>query len=696
MQTYPVPHRFPLLRRRPQGTFVLVLACVAAMAASPAMAALEEITEAELSGVTAQDGVKLAFTDTSTTVDYLRWNIDNGAGAAFPDYQSWLDLDDITWGGVNGNGSITGSAATAALAFDAGAPGLTDAAALALSLAWTRSRLQIDAFRHSQHAGKSFGRAAYDSSGSFAFHGGVGLFSSGSTRAGMRLIVTDGEWYYRQANNANTTGNEFLWDNLNVNIGFDGGTLGLTNAGLRVATPRLDFNMTWDIGFRGNIATASAFRSDTGYAPYLRYGWTGGLTDVEMILSGGGVRSGGGSGDRTEGVHFSFRGTPATDFAWLIGDPGGAPLLISFTDWVTMPSATYGINAPDITIDAIQTSAQGPGGFLYEGVNTDTLFAAATPDAGALAVVIRDLKFLSYNTKVLLHDTSAAVVDKTFNWGLVYTVGDLDLNLFVYPGGKGTLNEGIRFDLTLGIQSPGTWNQNSHYMLVDTDPDKNVGVGFVNTNFLITINNGYLSLLPTGMELETLTDFRWRLKSQFGGGFITDLSTPVRMVDIDMDLHASRINLLFKPPPTGTASGSEYIGYQWDAHFYQLDTTTTAGGDPTRAAVDSADTYIALSEPSRPLTQLKFGKISGDIGVRGGKISIKASNESADGYPRLSFEQNLQFGITAGLSSAEVFEPDPRPQPFIISDFSIGSNNIGAIAIPGGNWFARFELKEQI
>ncbi len=691
MQTHLAPHRFPLLRHsRPQGVFVLALACVAAMAVSPAMAALEEITEAELSVVTAQDGVKVALTDTSTTVDYLRWNIDNGAGAAFPAYQAWLDLDDITWTGVNSNGSSTGLSATAALAFDAGAPGSasTEGAALALSLVWTRSRLRIDAFRHSQHAGKSFGSAAYDSSGSFAFQGGSGLFNNGSTRAGMRLIITDGEWYYRQANNANTTGNEFLWDNLNVNIGFDGGTLGLTNAGLRVAAPRLDFNMTWDIGFRGNMATASAFRSDTGYAPYLRYGWTGGLTDVEMILSGGGVRSGGGGGSRTEGVHFSFRGTPATDFAWLIGDPGGAPLLISFTDWVTMPSATYGINAPDITIDALRLTEQGPGGFLYQGVNYDVRPADGQP--GGLAVVIRDLKFLSYNTKVLLHDTSAAVVDKTFNWGLVYTVGDLDLNLFVYPGGKGTLNEGIRFDLTLGIQSPGTWNQNSHYMLVDTDPGKNVGVGFVNTNFLITINNGYLSLLPTGMELETLTDFRWRLKSQFGGGYITDLSTPVRMVDIDMDLHASRINLLFQPPPTGTASGSEYIGYQWDARLYQ----GTVGATP--AGIASADTYIAISEPSRPLTQVKFGKISGDIGVRGGKISIKASNESADGYPRLSFEQNLQFGITAGLSADDAFTAPAAAQPFIISDFSIGTNNIGAIAIPGGNWFARFELKEQI
>lgn len=649
-------------------------AVVAALLLAPApVQALSEMSEHELSAVNAQDGLEVSIATNTITADRLRLDIDNPNGS-YPGYNAYLDLEDITLTGVNSDGTTTGLATTFTSTFDVGAVSQSTLPAMAFQSSWTRTRFMAEAIRHQSDSGKSFGSTAFDSSGSLSIINTGGPFNGASNEAYLNAQITDGEWYYRQ------NGNEFIWDNLNANIGYSGGTLSLDASGITFTATRFDWDVQWDIGYRSSPAVAMSSAADV--VPYLHYGWAGGLRNVQATIRGGGVWVGPVT-SRTQGVNISWRADADTDFEWIIGDAGSAPAVLYFQDWVNLPGATAGLNIPNLTLDVINAN-QGPGGFLYRGTDTDTLYSMP-PDAGALAVVMRDTSFLTYNTKVRLVDTTIAR-DQVYDWALIYTLGDVDLNLFAYPGGKPSVNaaEGLRFDLALGVQSPGpNWTKNSHFLIGDTDVGSNVAVGFVNTNFLINIDNGYLTLLSSGLELETQTDFRWRLGAIFGGGILTDLTTPVRMFDLDLDLHASGINVKFNPPPCPLSVCATYMSYQWDARLYQSN-----AADPS-----TADSSIAISEPSRPNVKLVFGEIGGDVQVRNGVIDLRAGTETpADNETRLAFEQNLRFGLSA--TNPSFYSGNNRP--LYINDVALGTIKIGAMVLPGGNWYGGFALKEQL
>lgn len=639
--------------------------CVSMSAAVP-VAAMSSLSEDEMSTVSGQDGILVSIGTNTQTATRLRLDVDN-PNASYPGYNSYLDLEGVTLTGVNATGTSTGLATSLTAQFDAGADSQTSLPTLSLDADWTRTRFRVDAIRHQSQPTRSYGATVFDASGSLDILGPGGLFNSAGTNAYVRLQLNDAEWYYRQ------NSNEFIWDNLNADVGYTGGTLGITSSGVVMTTSRFNWNVLWDIGFRSNPGVA--FSSATGVVPFLRYGWSGGLTTIQATISGGGVWVGAPT-SRTEGLNISWRADADTDFQWIIGDAGGAPAMLYFTDWVNMPGASAGLIIPNLTLDVVN-AGQGAGSFLYKGVNTS---AALEPDAGGLAVVMRDTSFLTYNTKVRVVDTTIAR-DQVYDWGLVYTLGDVDLNLYAYPGGKAAVNpnEGLRFDLALGVQSPSTWNRNTHFIIADTDVASNVGVGFLNTNFLITINDGYLTLLPTGAELETTTDFRWQLDGQFGGGPMSDLSSPIRMFDLGLDLHASQINVLFTPPVCSPVCG-KYMGFQWDARLYQSNAS-----DPS-----TADSFISIAEPSRSTVKLVLGQIGGDIQARNGVIDLEAGTDTPDLDTRLTFEQDLRFGMSA--TNAGFFGTN---RPLIINNVAIGSAKIGSLAIPGGNWYGALSLKQQ-
>lgn len=629
------------------------------LAAGPGQA-LEAMADREMAAVSGRDGLTVGFSSNNVTANRVSLSADDATVQS-----ARLDLEGMRITGVGLDGASPGSNFSINSDIDVSG-GATPA--LSVDSSWSRTRTRFDALRHSTSATSSYGALALDQSGSFSLVNTGGLFNS-SGAAEARLILNNGEIYYRQRNN------ELIMDNLEVDVGFSNGTLGIdASDGIVLETPRLDWNLLWDIGFRPEGAPGTPFQT-AGNQPMLRYGWSGGLTDARISIASGGVWQGGNPNNRTEGLNLSWRNNFAPDFKWIFGDPGANQAVVQFGSWVKLPGAAFAMKVPNLTLDTIN-AGQGPGPITYQGINHDV-----PADAGGMAVILRDVSFLAYNTDVLLKDPPNA--DQLFNWGLVYTLGRLDANIYLYPEARSG-SEGVRIDAQVGLQDGpgGAWNENSHFMLADTDTS--LAIGFVNTEFLVTIDDAYFTLVDSadagsrglnGIRLESTNNVQWQLEALFGGGDLTDLSNPVQLADLDLNLHAQEIDLIFSPPPVGES----YIGFDWQLLLNGSYDSAGGADDPT-----AADSFIALSEPSRPAVQLKLGQIGGSLAARNGKIDLRSGTESADGYPRLAFEQDLQFGLTAGA------------EPLIINDVSLGSNRVGSIAIPGGQWRGVFALKEQL
>lgn len=665
------------MRSRPIVSFALSAAF--GVAGLPASAfALEEIADEHLSGVTAQDGIELQLNYNTVNVADVIWDLDY-PNPTFPNYDAYLRMSNGYFTGVNGAGTLEGQPATVNVKIDAGATSqAATVPALLLDVNWSLARLRVNAVclgirplaACNPGTQQSFGRMALDTAVSAQLHGLTGLFHLNAGTGGLgRLVLSNTKAFFRQQTS------EMVWKDITVNMGYTNGSAGFDNQGFRILSTRFDWNLNFNIAHRGAAATPFV---TTGATSMLYYGWSGGLRDFDARISPGGMWVGS-EANRTEGVKISWKNNYDTDFAWLIGDATDSVTprsWIHFVDWVNLPGVLYTFDVPNVTFDVVRAN-QGPGAINYRGTNY-----LMQPDATALGIAVRDLKFLGHNTKVRLFDMSRAAPYSTtgqlFNWGLVYTFGDMDANIFLYPGGRSAaVPEGIRFDAQIAIQSPAAWTGNTHFMIADTDPAKNVGVGFINSDFLITVDNGFLEINPTGIRLAVLPlsagagplqntvaagDFSWRLNTTFGGGYMTNLSdgAAIKGFGLDLFLHASKLDVTFKPPVANT-----YIGFDWDAVLVN-------------------DSYIKLTEPGSPAA-FTIGSLTGPLSSHNGKIDLRAGGESADGKTRLAFEQELKAGRTASGVGTDA----------LIGQLAIGTNNIARLAVPGGNWYGGLALKEQ-
>lgn len=639
----------------------------------PALA-LEELADADLSSMTAQDGLTVTLGYNTMDMDRLVIDVDRVTGPLGAGYDAYARLEQGYFTGVSLDGATTDLPATFTLNFDAGGHASNTTSTMAFEANWSHSRLGVRSVCLGVRDGggnlqsctpgvdRSFGGMALDSAVSMQFHGGSGLFSVSNPNGMASLVINDGKGFFRQQTS------EFLWKNMDIDIGYAQGAIGIDAGGLRLTSNRVDWNITYDLAYRGNAVTPF---STVGATSLLNYGWSGGLRDFEARISGGGVWSGS-EANRSEGLKFSWKNNYDTDFTWIIGDPSDSPdprAVLHFTDWVNLPGALYTFDVPNITMDVVR-AGQGPGPISFLSQNHDV-----PVDATAFFIAVRDLKFLGHNTKVTVYDPALPGGEQEFGWGLIYTFGDMDANIAWYPGGRTpALTEGIRMDAAIAVKSPTTWQGNTHFMIADTD--NNVGVGFINTDFLIKIDNAWLELNSGGIRLAVLPDsdevtagiqypgdFSWRLKTTFGGGYMNNLGAgnAIEGFGLDLLLHASKLDLTFSPPTSGT-----YIGFAWDG-------------------VLVGDSYVKLSEPAAPDVAFTIGQISGPLAVANGKLDLRAGGESADNQTRLAFEQNLRAGRTASGNANDV----------LMGTLTVGSNPIGRLAIPGGDWYGGLALKQQ-
>ncbi|MED5387801.1 MAG: hypothetical protein VX793_03050 [Pseudomonadota bacterium] len=685
---------------------------------SPESLALTAMTEGELSNVTGQDGISIRSEISEPTLSRLQWTADS----------SRLTLQDMAILDPQSSNPYSGSPFSVAMTVDAG----TDSAGQPLPFVDITATLP--AFRlysadlvHSGIGGGN-GQMALDTAALFHYAGP--LFSD-TTDSGLTQISFDmspSTFFYRQGEAGSP---EWGLNNLEVDFSLANANLNVDSSGMVLQGPRADVKLLAD--FTYDAQGISPFAITETDRPTLTSGWTGGLENFLATLSGGGAWTGGDENinNRSEGVNMALRWDFASDFQWVLGetaDPAQSPRLgstILFDRWQSLDNGTSAFNFPNITLDPI-ASGQAPSGLCWLGLTntsgcTDggTLVDVPVDNTGGLALLVRDGHLGAYSSGVTVRDdvngdgqylNNGIAGDPgndevwSKNWGLIYTLGDVDANIYLYPGGgnadtrlAGASQPGLRTDLVLKIQSrardsgdmdndgdtteivgPSLSNDDaysqftrgSHFMIADTDT--NLAVGFHSADLLFAADDLYLSVLDSGLNLDS-QKARLHFMGRFGGGPFPDLSSnPVKGLDINANLEFSQLALTLNGSPSCASPPCPvYLPFSGNMRFTDLD-------DPIAHTNSSDDTiddgsFISISEPGQPDVDLRLAQIAGDIAIRNGRLDLQSTADNSDGQAaRLLIQQELLFGATAGGNPLEVGRVE------------FGNRNLGTMVIPSG------------
>lgn len=688
--------------------------------------ALEDMSDDQLGTVSGADGVSAVFTTPTTGIQLgdVSWQLDQGVtsvGAVTVSPAASATAKTVTLSpiGVNGAASSVPVALTSHIDVGATVGGVPR---VSIASDWTRSRLQIANFQ--LDTTNSFGTLALDTSGSAYLSSENGIFGSNSS-AGIN--ITGGQLYFRQGAVGQP---ELLLDNLRLVASMNGGRFGVDSQGIVLSAPVFNLDLGFDIKYQGSVSS-NYFTADSNDAPMLMYGWQGGLTNWETRIKAGGVwytPTGNATydqGNRSQGINLSMHWDYDPAFALIVGEIGASRRTqLRFDNWTKLPGATYAFDMPNLTLDVVN-AGQGPGGLCW-GANWDgpantcntqnggkARFVELGPDKDALAAVIRDAKLLSYSSGVKLLDDINADGDyvdtvggvsetQSFKWSLIYTYGNIDGNIYLYPGGKSGGQYGLHGDVVLTAQSLGGWSDNAHFMIGDTD--KGLAIGWMNANWLIALDDLFVSMLSSGIELETLTKARINFKGQFGGGEIPNMASYVRGFDLDVNLEATALRLQISPPP----SGQSYMGYSGFVRIGDTNvssfsgatggatvlTANGVGGCASAAGCYFDDgSYISMSEQNRPNVDVRFANITGDIGIQNGRFDLVSDAETPVGVPaKLILSQEMVIGATNAAASC----PGGACQALRINRVEFNDQNLGQIAMPGGLIGVSLALKPQV
>jgi len=758
---------------------VLQLGICASASTNAAMGELDDETMAEISGQDGIE-VSLASPNNGVAISNITWDVDTGktaVGSVTVNPEVFARWEGIQFRSVDANGALLATPATFSLNLDVGDNEQTDSddsVGIGLSGSWSRSRFLVDAFRQENVINNSTGTFAFDSAGSFTLFNTKGLINNGGSVAAFNLSISDASLYFRQGAAGSP---EVLFDNILFNAGFSNGTIGVNNSGLRVAASALDFNLTFDLRYEGAPAAADAFTyNSTNDRPIMYYGWQGKLTDFELAVKSGGIWYGTtGSpavenvSNRSEGINFSARWNYDPTFAWVVGESnpsgsGNPRIQVQFDDWqrINGSAGTYAFDTPNNTLDVIKPG-QAPGydgnagtGGLCWGTSESITGPSATcagkavaasssspgyfpqwlyvsPEEG-LALIARDAKQWAYSKRLVIRDdfnndgdyadTASGIANvpdgtletQTINFGLIYTLGNLDANIFFYPGGWDFSNNsatttGLKTDFLIMTQSHDggdsdtlpDWNTGSHYMIADNDINKNgntneandkFGIGFLGASVLLAANDLYVTMTSSGISFRTRSgttpgEARVQFKGRFGGGDLPDMASPVRGLDINANFETNNFQFMLEPP----ASGQVYIGFSGLVDFVDLNTANFAENGTSGNSGDDG-TFIEIAEPSSPAASLRWANITGRVQYVGGKLDLVSDNEVANQPAKLLLASSINVGKTAnGVPAAG--GAAAAGNVLSIGRLEFGGNSLGSIVIPSGSFYASVGLKRQ-
>lgn len=670
----------------------------------------------------------------------VTWNPDAGNAYSAAAVASGFQMNGIgnKGAGIGAGGVSTSGDFTTTLVTDFGSS--TTNPAVSLQADWTRTRFFTDNLKLRSVSNvlstHGFGQMAIDSSGSLSLINTAGLFSMsptdaasrqlrltlGSPQVGVASPGSYGQIYYRQGTAAGSP--EIVLDKLYLDVGFTpgvGGTVGVcggssscgtfgaTASGLYIGTSHLDFNANWAINYRGS--PTGVFTTANNDAPGLAYwGWTGGFNNAELLISGGGLwpnaatYNGDNPAGRTQGLNLNFHGDFDNNFNWLVGQAGGRALL-QFGNWIKLPGATYALNAPNITFDVINTS-QGPGGLCWganvygttatctsatftkpNGQTVNGQFVNIAPTGTALGLGVRNLSLQAYSTGVkvlddmnnngLFTDTVSGVAEtQTFNWALIYALGKVDGNIYLYPGNQAGTGNGLAADVLFMTQSfnnaANPLTGNTSLMIGDTTSQ--VALGFTQSNVLFAASKLYMSLAASGILLKS-SDARFEFSGRFGGGNIPNMTQRVKGFDMDLNLETNNLEFSLFP---ATSNGYPYLGY--GARVTLVNSATSI------ATADADGSYLSLGEPSRPGVDFRVANMTGDVQVQNGRLFLISAADTVnapDGVRRLQIAQDILVGTTVSGGTA------------LRGDVKFSGSALGSIAIPSGQLYSSLILKPQ-
>ncbi|MDF3029631.1 MAG: hypothetical protein K0R03_189 [Moraxellaceae bacterium] len=605
---------------------------------------------------------------------------------------------------------------------------------------------------------KSTGVLAFDSgggtltgrtyaNGNFSF---LRNYATGTTDFALNIV--DASLYFRQGA-AGTP--EMLFDNLRFSPNFTGGNFGIDASGIVITAPAFNFNLTFDLRYEGAPAAASAFTYNAANdRPMLYYGWQGTLTNFETRIKPGGVWYGTtgtpavyNTANRSEGLNFSARWNYDPTFAWVVGESnpagsGNPRVQVQFDQWQKIGTG-YAFDVPNNTFDIVK-AGQGPGGLCWgsrisaAGPGCSDASYASSPHYASpqflnvdtengVALIARDAKQMAYSTRVVIlddfgdgaggasdgdyNDVDPATVATTPNiapgtaetqnvqWGLIYTLGDFDANIFFYPGGYNFATNaetatGLKTDFLIMTQShDGTdadtepdFTTGSHYMIADTGTSPNYGIGFMNSAVLLTAQDMYVSLLPGGLNFRThpATGLaRVHFKGRFGGGDVPTMAKPVKGFDINANFESSNFSFTLEPPP----SGQNFLGFSGFVDLGDLDTAnfaeSTAADTTANEMNDDDGTFISLAEPGRPQVDFRLARISGRMQWTNGMLDMVSDSESAASRANLTVSSVINLGTTGGGN------------PLTVGRVEFGDKSLGQIVVPYGILDSSISLQRQ-
>lgn len=707
-----VIHLKPIFRFFPACLFVV---------GSPVFA-LQALDDEGLADVTGQDGITLTFENSGAiTADEINLTLDPGDLT----YENTLTMEGVSLQAIGADGGTTTDPLSVSLALDAYVHPSSGNAAAAADITWGRTRFQTDRLYMSDDVTANFGEMAIDASGRFYVAGDNGLLSSGTNEAAFQLNIGDVDssnadpsfWapqdpaqiYYRQGAAGSP---EIVLDNFGLLFDMHEGSIGIDSDGIVLSSSnRLDFNLTFDLAFDSAGASPFAYNAADDL-PVLHFGWRGGWDDMYLRLRSGGVGPGP-TYAQTSGFEAALAFNFENDYRVVVGESGGGTgAYIELTNPVSLPYSGVNGNVDgkdfqvgSIALDAI-SAGQGPGGICF-GNDTNAVGAsplcgsvAATnptalgqqfvnlaPEDNALAIVARDWKIRAYSSKILYHNPAPMATDPYLDegWALIYTVGELDGNVYLYPQTGG----GVNLDAFVAIQTFGTtdqerWENGTHFMIGDTD--KNLAIGIVGGDLLLGLDDASLNMVASGVELSTTNKARLQVRGMLGGGDIPNLSTFQRIAYADLNLESDHLVFRLTPAP----AGESYLGYSGFVSIVNLDEANFS--NDTSVHGDDDGSYLSLAEPGfdRLDVDFRIADVTGDVEVQNGKVDLRTAAETSHGRPELRVSNTVLLGQLATVPGSGAAGDIAR-----INRVEFGGNSLGSIVIPGAQINSAMTFKQQ-
>lgn len=701
--------------------------------------ALQGLDDAAMSEIAGQDGVTVELRGRTANATATAAGVAPSASNSsmyMDEFRMIFDSSyvrgaDIQWWSVSNTGVRQSTPTNLLLTFDVGAS--VAGPAIGIEGSWNRNRVRIDRWSHSADLSKSPGALAFDSSGSFSVSNVGGLFNSTGNNARFSLAIPDASLFFRQGPAGSP---ELLFDSIKFTPSFQNGRIGVDTNGFFVSAPAFNFDLRFDLKYEGApSALDDGFKVTRGVAapgkiPVLTYGWYGLLNDFEWRLKRGGSWTNYNTATASQGMEVSMKWKYDPGFTWVVGDanPNGLPtatnpygVLLEFDRWMTLPGAEggYGFNVRKFVLDAIG-AGQGPGGLCWGADATPAAVSGGTcssgkflniaPGVGATAILIRDADLLAFSSRVRASGPNPAD-NLAKNWGLVYTFGNVDGNIYIYPGNRAGTGPGLVADVLMMSQTKplinpsvkeseaearDRWRTGSHFMIADscyqglncaTNPQM-YGIGVINSSVLLAANDVDIRLLPGGLNFSS-NQARIQLKGTFGGGSINDGLTAalLRAADWDINAESSNFSFTLSPPAVGQA----YVGYSALTDLVgpagALPKFSTGSTDGESAANEGS--FFSMAEPGNPAAKLTLGGISGRMELQNGRLDLIPSNEPGDGIgvPQLRFSQTILMGSASTTGSTGA--------AFKVDSLAFDGKSIGRFVIPTATMFSSLTIKPQ-